>query len=232
MLLSEPLFRPRTDFSLNFDGVNDALSIANIPQFNTGDYTISFWLKEFNITVLDYSVFNLNNILIITVYNNAGNQGIELANSRVGGNPNAIGSYMVSGGAANFNNLNKHVFYQFTFRHVVATKQLSMFRNGIHQHSNNYPFDNIPASGNATIGSNLARTASFYKGQMDEFRIWGRALSNDEILHNYQNYKTPQNNTDLLIRYKFDKDTLNTGSAVNCNATPHNFISTPYLLRT
>jgi hypothetical protein len=167
----------------SFDGVNDFISInhntiLNFP--NQGNsFSFAVWVKPNQTNLQELNILskgtgygtNSNDVYIFSIYNQ-NKIGLELANF-----PNAFWTVSVS--SITFNQWNHFaVVYDF------STNNANFYINGTFAGQQSYPF--IPSS-NGDINQlffgkqGYLCNCNFMNGLMDDFGLWNRALTQQEI---------------------------------------------------
>jgi hypothetical protein len=178
--------------ALNFDGSNDYVSVVsptNMPVGNS-NYTIESWMKP--------ATQGINSIL------GWGNVGTVNQTNVLRLSPTGIVNYWWA------NDLS--VTYAFTLNtwyHVAATYDgttRKIYVNGILAGSDTPVADshNVSTANNFRIGSFNTGTGEYFNGNLDEVRIWNRALPQAEIQNNL-NCELGSGQTGLVAYYKFNQ---------------------------
>ncbi|WP_395060081.1 SBBP repeat-containing protein [Flavobacterium sp.] len=197
--------------ALNFDGFNDRITVATQPLSNLTNFTIEAWVYTTNAgsyqtiyaegnTIDDNPMFSFTKL--------GGTAGFEI----VLRNASAVG-LVVSGTSGK---LPLNTWTHVSFVRTSATTA-SLYINGINT-------DNFTYANPGTITTNVTnigvrqRTGfdGYLNGNLDEVRLWNRALTQAEIMNN-MNCELPTGQTGLLSYYQFnqgqngaDNSTINT----------------------
>ncbi len=161
---------------LDFDGTNDYIDFGNDASLNPGyrNFTISMWVK---VTEASSSADGL----LTKHYSNA--YGVFY----YGG----LRLYIQSGGAYNEIVITS---YHDQWINVVWTvdnagnKQKS-YLNGVFNVETTHPVGNVSSASNLNIGRYTSNGGGYFKGSVDEVKIWNRLLSPEEISASYNNSK-------------------------------------------
>ncbi|WP_276132626.1 LamG-like jellyroll fold domain-containing protein [Polluticoccus soli] len=202
--------------ALNFDGVDDYVNINNtLGNFGTGDFTV-----EMNVRTTQTSNFYLIGKRAICDASNFWNIGVG------GGKPGMEINNGVSGGSLNstiaINNGQWH--------HLAITRKgttMSIYIDGALNITGTVSLFNLTNTSVLQLGSNVCNNQNpslKYIGDMDEVRIWNRALCAAEISNN-KNCELPAGQTGLLAYYKFNQGFVgvaNTGVSTLVDETGNN----------
>lgn len=185
------------DCALYFDGINDFIQIPHNESLNfdvnKDCYTICFWVKSEESTRTD----NIGEACIITksndymyspypfnVYGAPGILTFDIRDKGAASNPNTN----ITDKALN-NNWN-HVAL------IVTPKNISIFINGRLREIKPVSFmENTKCSNDILIGTDFFNT-SYFKGALDDIRLYGSALKPDKIfsIYNYNEYDLVKHN--------------------------------------
>ncbi|WP_035609689.1 LamG-like jellyroll fold domain-containing protein [Haloferula sp. BvORR071] len=173
--------------ALSFDGSGELVSMSNVA---TGDFTISFWMRTtqaFQVTnappsgraIVTADAPGPSNDFMIAGTRGSNNQGglvdrISFQTGFAGGaQPNAVihGTSSVSTGN----------WVHIAATRVRATGVMKLYVNGVLEATGTGSTDLLNANSVLSFGGNPAGAATSYQGDLDQFRIHGRALSATEI---------------------------------------------------
>ena len=201
---------PALGYCIEFDGLG-MYGLTSGIDFTHGDYTIEFWLKDFGsqINPVNNANFILHNFFVrISILNN--NSFNWTAMNYPVFNDFSVPYSSVPG-------INPSAWTHCAFRFTAAGFKRDIFINGnliATNHSMNAlgsgPYYIFTIGGYFNGG---ATSFAFYKGKMDEFRLYTRALSNGEINYSYGGGMgtLPQSTTGLALWYAFEKNASNLG---------------------
>ena len=153
--------------ALTFGGADDSVTIANssLFDFGTGDFAVSTWVKPSSVT-------SLNTIAEIGLYTagilirpTGGNLEVYLQGV---GYTTQFPFSMVAGN-----------WYQVVVTRVSGS--LKVYINGTQSGSSVASTDNIAVNSVGYIGRSAHTTAQNFLGNIDDFRIFNRSLSADEV---------------------------------------------------
>ncbi len=188
---------PVTGSSLLFDGISDHVCISHHASMPTTEWTISAYVKFGSAVnaanngkfILDLGSALDKNMYIKTLPGNTAGVIVGI------GDNNAAGPHEIS------YTLNNTLWHQVSA--VYGGGVLVLYVDGNYIGSVKRNIVNVPTL--FTIGSNIAKeSTSFFKGNIDDVRIYNRALSQSEIMFTAD--ITPTGSTDGLVAYwKFDE---------------------------
>lgn len=166
--------------AINFDGVDDHV---NVPNTNTlsgfNELTMSVWVN-YNQTIGTLGA------IITKWYQQLGRDTYWMG---INGSTNKVGAYTNNDVSTPFESPNSVPIN--TWNHVIFTHNSSgdkLFINGILVASNNISGTILSSTQNLLIGadSNLGTLWRFYKGKMDDVKLYNRALSPLEVIQLYE----------------------------------------------
>lgn len=200
-----------------FDGLNDFISIADNPNLFSDELTISWWYKMTEI---------LGGERVVIGWVDGGHRYQQFFN---GGQLSYLNGYNVSQFGMYFNPIyglndlnvwkNVVVTYQKTGE---STSTTSLYIDGELKQTDSHflAMDYVPGI-DLFIGKN--HNGAFFKGYLDDFRIYNRILNNDEILALYNDSTTyfPPIEDGLAAYWPFDGNTMdstyNNNDGINHN---------------
>ncbi len=186
---------------INLDGVNDAITVPDNPSLNTGTgLTIEAWIRPTDLntpiqTVVNKSSFATQGYVFprtddgwrsISFYVHLEGQGWKIARA----------PYPLINGQPQVN----------VWHHVAATYdgfKLRIYVNGVLSATEEFVGQLSRNTNPISIGNQTGYT-EYYKGFLDEVRIWDRALDLCEITNN-MNCELPMPQTGLQLYYQFDQ---------------------------
>lgn len=175
---------------LNFDGVDDYVSCGNIL---TASYTKEAWiyLTDANLA---------NNII------SGGNDGNHAFwASAVYGNRLSAGHNGIYNSVQDPTPLAINTWYHVAVTYDAATTTMKLYKNGTQVGTTNTGVPNY-SSGNAVRLGAFVDGSNLLKGNMDEARIWNRALSQTDIASKINcELLTPASQPGLVAYYKFNQ---------------------------
>lgn len=221
--------------ALHFDGGNDNVTVANIPALQFGTSNLTFEAK------IKLSGTQGNYAGIISKATSGANKGIQLVcvNNNLAlefcdGITNCFG---VGNGLIGTTNLNNGAWHHVAVVVHRATNTIKLYVDGISEASfTNNAISTLDLSTTTSLFIGKERSNGIYfKGSIDETRIWNRALTQCEIQNN-MNGELPVGQTGLLAYYQFNQGTasgnnagvtsLTDSSGNNYNGTLNNFALT------
>lgn len=196
--------------ALNFDGIDDYIEITN-NGFEANNMTIQLWVNP-SIGQVDYAD-------IISTHTSEGNGGFVIEMSG-----NIDNEYIFAwGGTGAYQRgptflLEPNIWQQLTV--VKEGSNNRVYINGRLVTSDILDPDITSGTGKLYLGKWAYTSARFWKGSIDELRIWNRALSSSEINQNYK-IELPANFIGLKLYLKFDEGLPNSDNGSGCpNTTP------------
>lgn len=193
--------------SLDFDGINDYVNLNSVAPAltNENSFTVEFWIKANPIQEELWGVlFAINPI---TGYQNT--LVFRMSGPGDGGPLNSVAinipvgttNNVVCGSINVLDNACHHVAY--TYNNGINT----LFIDGIFQGSLNLSFS-LVSTDRYSLGQEfdepMGTLSQFYKGSIDDLRIWNFAKSQEEI-HGLMNQELIGTETGLLAYYNFNQ---------------------------
>jgi hypothetical protein len=183
---------------LNFDGVNDVVNLP-ISVSGTASGTVEMWLQPTNLVAS--SIFQRQHDFVNT-YTTI-DIGIN-SNGSGGAIPGKIYFHLKNGitNLASTTILSPGQWY-----HIVATwngTSASLYINGALEQTLSGAYSGLPSSGGSlTLGG---YNGTYFQGNMDDIRVWNRALSQAEIQNNMNcELPTPATQNGLTAYYQFNQ---------------------------
>lgn len=172
--------------ALNFDGVDDHVSVADNPSlaFGTGDFSVAFWVRFNDLVNGSNGLIHKDNYAGGSTY-----QGwhFNICNGCPGGGGVGFSTRRIVGGAGPEANARYATsnFAVGTWYHIVGVRQantLRLYVDGVLRQTavEPVPIDVTNAIA-LRIGSLSPAAPQFFGGSMDEIQIFGRALSTAEV---------------------------------------------------
>jgi hypothetical protein len=204
--------------ALNFDGVDDKVVVNNstLGNFGTGDFTIEMSVRTALSSGVEYLASKRNfcggdNFWSLQIVN--GKLNMEMAENAASLNYVALlGHTLISDGQ---------------WHHVALTRQLgnvNIYVDGVLETTSNATIANLNNSYVLEFGSSICNVGNAgnngsvkFKGDMDEIRIWNRALCTAE-LDSYRHCELTLPQTGLQAYYKLNAGFINANNAVYTTA--------------
>lgn len=188
--------------ALHFDGVNDYVDLGNISaaNFGTGDFTLELWIKTNHTPVTTVGILSKRSICNCSNFwdvrmSASGTLAVEISTAD----------------CAIYNSL--HTTFPINdgqWRHIAFVRNSgvgTLYVNGVLNNTSPVVPANLSNSDPVQIGRDacsITQYGRYFSGVLDEIRIWGRALSQNEILVN-MNCELPTGQTDLIGYYQFNE---------------------------
>ncbi|MCT4625095.1 MAG: LamG domain-containing protein, partial [Schleiferiaceae bacterium] len=193
--------------ALDFDGVDDHIEVPHSNTLNLNDFTLEAWVKTTSTGANERIISKnsgANQCYTLVVDNGL----VAVAFNTAGGGNNVSGAISMNDGN----------WHHIAGVRNASTNTLSIFVDGVLDNSTGTT--GIPVTGTEPL--NIGRfptNIQYFDGQMDEVRIWGRALTQSDILTNI-NQTLVGNESDLVAYYNFEEGTPNgDNSASGSNVT-------------
>ncbi len=181
-----PATPPTLATHLNFDGVNDYVSLPNESAFDFSNvFTVEFWLKTTTLPSFQSDIISKGNTWGVhltndgKVYVNASFMSAISTTNVADGNWHHI--------AAKFANSTIEIF-------VDGLSEQQRFNAGVTIDNNDF---------NVAIGSNLEQANRLFNGNIDDLRIWSVARTSGQISGS-RSCELQGNEPGLLAYYKFN----------------------------
>ncbi|MFK6999893.1 LamG domain-containing protein [Flavobacterium oreochromis] len=209
---------------LDFDGINDAVSLGNITALNNiSQYTIEYWGRFANFvqwtTMISKRITDTERVAHIQFGSTAGE-----VYAFIGSN------YIITTSTMPVNTWT-HIAVVFDGTQAITTERLKIYFNGVRQSVTNVgTIPTITTTSNAifSIGSEYNSTTAMTSGStgiglcdmtMTELRIWNVARTAVEILTNKDNFNIPLATSGLLYYYKMNQGIANGNNTGIANLT-------------
>lgn len=196
-----PSVTPVDASNLNFDGIDDHVVIPNLNNLNSTEITLEFWFKLSDTNFTGQQTFIAKGNAWSVVLNANGNI-----------------SFMVAG-----NSVTSTTSIEDTDWHHCAVSYSNytrkIFIDGVLERDQFSCCTPIPSnSSNVAIGGNLENSNNFFKGNLEDVRIWNIARTNTGI-QGARNCELIGNETGLVAYYKFNNgyDGLNNNDILALN---------------
>lgn len=176
---AESVNQPAEGFALEFDGINDMVTIPDPNQnFDLDNFTIEAWVYRYeansNHMIIsksvagEYPAVNSNFWLWVTANNHAG-AGWELPNSS---------NFEVEGETI----IQPHRWYHLAAVNSVEDHTFRIYVNG-HLDTEPLPTEGVPNHNNLPVilGNTPNVSQEYFQGRIDNVRIWDRVRSPEEI---------------------------------------------------
>ena len=189
-LVNGPVFVTANGGSILFDGVDDYVNLGSNFRFNDTDITYDFWFKLTDNSDVYHEIITLgsanqSNSISLWKYRSGLNSGKVFANINVAGFTQTMAISQLTGADI----LNTIVNYTAVFKKESGVYKLYLYRNGVLDASTtsnvtSYNMNNW-ANFEARIGSGSSTYPELWKGNIYSGKVYNRALSNTEILQNF-----------------------------------------------
>lgn len=178
-------FMDKGDWALKFDGINDYVKTTNAFIFNnTGVLSLEFWAKG--------QINNNQNQTLIADGGSSATLGY-LYLYRAAVSNNLVFQYSNGTIATNSSFVGYFTGFDNTWMHIVMVadynqRNLKVYRNGALFIDRNIGETMLfPSQNLAKYVGSYSAASSFWKGQIDEVRVYERPLSGAEVQEHYQN---------------------------------------------
>ncbi|MBI9063075.1 MAG: T9SS type A sorting domain-containing protein [Marinilabiliaceae bacterium] len=193
LTLTIPFCINAQNHSMHFDGSDDYINIGNhLNLEHTSSFTLEAWIKTNNSTGFLQIISKLDSEL--------SGWAFQLANGTL--------SFFYSGSVTSGNaTVSDNIWHHVALVWNVQTTTLSFYLDNNLDSTTKYEFEGtFINSGDVCIGAYDANGSpeEFWDGQLDEIRVWNRALSSTELANN-ANAELDGTQQDLLLYYKFDQ---------------------------
>ena len=189
-LVNGPVFDTANGGSILFDGVNDYVNLGSNLKFNDSDITYDFWFKVTDNSdvyreIITIGSSNQSNSISLWKYRSGLNSGKVFANISVAGFTQTMAISQLTGADI----LNTIVNYTAVFKKESGVYKLYLYRNGVLDASatsnvTSYNMNNW-ANFESRIGSGSSTYPELWKGNIYSGKVYNRALSDIEILQNF-----------------------------------------------
>ena len=157
---------------VSLDGTNDYVSVANPStlNFGTSDFTVALWIKR-QATGVEHNIFSKT---ANASWTSGGKEMfIDGSNNRLGFGSFGVGEVFSAGTITN-DGLWHHVAITF----IDSSNAVVFYIDGAASGGGTL---NLPADGGSHVIKIGNNGGSYFRGQMDEFRIFSRTLSASEV---------------------------------------------------
>jgi hypothetical protein len=189
-LVNGPVFATASGGSILFDGVNDYVNLGSNFRFNDTDITYDFWFKVTDNSdvyreIITLGSANQSNVISLWKFRSGSNSGKVFANIYIAGFTQTLAISQLTGADI----LNTIVNYSAVFKKESGVYKLYLYRNGVLDASTtsnvtSYNMNNW-ANFEARIGSGSSTYPELWKGNIYSGKVYNRALSDTEILQNF-----------------------------------------------
>lgn len=199
----------QTGSCLHFDGINDYVNVGNSEILNSLPLTIEAYVKPELRT--DEAPFYPNNII--------SNDIPSFSGMGVGINIDSSGSHVVVEYNDGFLTFDEPSIIAGNWVHVAVVyteTNIKTYINGDLKNDFNYINQGLNYTNSFLIGCHNDdenySTRRFFKGLIDEVRIWNRAILQEEIVAR-MNCEIPNSNSTLLANYHFNQGVANANNS-------------------
>ncbi|MGE0077819.1 MAG: LamG-like jellyroll fold domain-containing protein [Bacteroidales bacterium] len=178
--------------AINFDGTNDYIDLGNKTTFNklaNGNFTIEMWINS-----TDNST---RSILIGNYYDGSPSYNIELTSSGY------LRTFINGSSYYGTKNVADGKWHHIASVVDFDNDYVKIYIDGVENYSGSNTLSTYTVARNLMIGRDPRSSTFYYKGQIDEVRIWSKALTKDEIRSQYGSLKGNENG--LVAYYRFDE---------------------------
>jgi len=172
-----------TNSAYSFDGTTNEIAITNSFLMLNADFTISCWMNSIDISKISQCLFNsIDHTGFVVVLNN----DIIPPNKLMYGVGPTITYWDLIYAQGSYNLYQNNTWYNVIFKKTNTTYEL--YVNNVFDGSTVVSLsNNYTQSVGLRIGSigPIASGGEFFKGKLDDFGIWNRALTQQEITNLY-----------------------------------------------
>ncbi|MDQ3073383.1 MAG: LamG domain-containing protein, partial [Bacteroidota bacterium] len=195
-----PYKKPSFGTCVDFDGLSEYI-VSHFSAFMNNDFTIEVWVKDFGANSVSGDSF------IFTMYNTrfsvANNDSLRWTIRSVNGSFTRLNAMYVS------SNINPATWTHMVARHTVSTGLVELIINNALVTSASLLSPHANANDYFAIGrANVYGTSGsgYYKGKLDDLRIYHRKMTDDEIAYSYNDGlgNLPLNMTALYMWLTFE----------------------------
>ena len=188
-LVNGPTFNSNNGGSIVFDGSNDYGIVNSVDLSNTDKITVDVWIR-FTTTatslICEHSTNFNNNNAFLTDINELSPGGYQFSDRGSQG-------YNIVYTTGGFGDGKWHNFTSVVDRSLSATQQIKIYADGVFNTTQSPSYQADITGSFSTFDLYLASRAGsayYYNGNIASFKIYNRALSQQEILQNYNATKT------------------------------------------
>jgi hypothetical protein len=188
-LINGPTFDRNNGGSIVFDGVNDYGIVNSVDLSNTDKITVDVWIR-FTTTatslICEHSTNFNNNNAFLTDINELSPGGYQFSDRGSQG-------YNIVYTTGGFGDGRWHNFTSVVDRSLSATQQIKIYADGVFNTIQSPSYQTDITGSFSTFDLYLASRAGsayYYNGNIASFKIYNRALSQAEVLQNYNATKT------------------------------------------
>jgi hypothetical protein len=164
--------------ALDFDGINDYVSVAGVGGALAGECSVEFWMKAH--ALKEQGVFNLLEVPSGTISLIEFRARLPRADGSVswdwGLTPSRTLAYMPPVPLVG-------AWHHFALVSSVSGNYRRIYRNGILEAQSQFA-DGAPLSGQLVIGRYVSGGTNWFNGELDEFRVWTIARTQAQIQEN------------------------------------------------
>jgi len=176
--------------AISFDGVDDYVDLAHtngLPIYSHPAFSITLWVKgpvQKDRRIFDESSTTNNSPLFNLGTDNRGQRGVFDLFIR-GDNGQAVANHRKSTGIPG-DTVHQGIAFDDTWHHIAYIDdngQVTVYIDGVKDPAN-FSYTRIPLTANKTILGAIVRASAccFFKGALDDVRIYTHALTEDEVL--------------------------------------------------
>jgi len=210
---------PVDNNSIQFDGATHSLAIPNDPLFKSAidftndDFTIEIWVNTLETKYQCLAAYTDADTIGWTLYMTSSGDVVFGAKDNSGGSMEYLRSTALGAGDKINTGQWKHV--AVTWR-KASNNQAKMFIDGVEVSNRTLSLVDISHSNPLTLGYGATPTngsISYFKGELDEFRIWRSALAPNLIVNYMSNYLQPSLPifSSLAVNFDFNETTSSSG---------------------
>lgn len=193
LLLLCQLLSAQYSWNMEFDGQDDFVQFPNHPAYDLNSFTLEAWV---------YLPGNPNTEVVVISNADNANNGIQWTIDQNGNQAMRIQGVQVIEPSVNLYDIGKCVHIGVTYNN--SSNRVHFYMNGQPLSQNVLP-NNTPTSSDLWLGASPATGNMFYRGLMDEVKIWDYPKTADQMQQEF-NVNCYDDYDPLVLYVDFDED--------------------------